>query len=546
MGALLSTPDETIIQILALLPGKDNQRYRRVCRHLRELVDNTAQLQYLIELSHLGYIEPIRPRRDLTYDQKAKLLREHRLRGASPSHTFTLDTTRGLEAEENKNQTCTSLRDGIYVQGLSPSIHLPARRLNFYQLPSWNRGTELKKWGFRLGDVHASHVDLNYDLNLLCLVEFKSANSLGGNAPSTTVFNVHLRTLDSNDVHPGADLSRLSWRGDQEYSTQPFTWGMSSHIVENLLGILFTHNMSMTSYLIVWDWPSGSRLLHLDNIGYAPGSFTIINKRFIISHRPTVFNGADDSLGYLEVYRLDGLDECPSPMAILSLPRLPSHYTRRSTHFLASPPSSVSIDFLNDNHWYRPCPKLYELRADANHLCLIHLCFRSTSGWLAIPSSAIHKAVMECETNGLPDMTMVSWESWGRQTSWVHDLKFFPQTPFFELSSGLRTIAGTQVDDSAIIWDFNPRAFQSRGHSMRSEHEVAPEVCFPKEVGPEPWGRRDSVAQSPTVLDSAFFGDGSTLANQPFCVSSVTREENTVMDTMMQGEHSTHHQRKFR
>ncbi|KAG8766684.1 hypothetical protein FRC12_006713 [Ceratobasidium sp. 428] len=543
MGALLSAPDETIVQILVFMPGKDIQRCRRVCRHLHELVDSTAQLQYLIELGHLGYVEPVRPRSDLTYDQKAKLLREHRLRGASPSRTFTLDTTLPSKLGDTEAQTYAALCDGVYVEGFGSRPHGLIRHLKLYQLPSWNRGTELKKWALQLG-MEAAHVDLNFDLNLLCLVEDQNARFDG---VLNAAFKVHLCALDSGGAHPGAALPKLSWGENQEIFSNDFGWDMSSHIVGNLLGILFSHEGSRINYLIVWDWPSGSKLLHLRNTGHTPGSFTIIYGKFVVNHRPAVRDyRADPSIGYLDVYRLDRLDERPSPMVTLSLP-LPHHYSdHRSSPFRASPPSSTPFDRIGIVSWYRPHPKLYEVGSDADHLCLIQFSFRSgTSGWLVIPSSTIYKIVMDCVANGLSDMTTISWESWGRQTSWVHVFEISSSPPLSTFSSGLRTIVGalTLTGDHTIIWDFNPHAIQSRGYSTGPEHEAVLQVCFPKGVGPEAWGRRDSKARSPTVFDSMFFGDGN-LANQPFCVSSLTGEKDSVTRTMMQGEHSTYNQRK--
>ncbi|KAG8680901.1 hypothetical protein FRC09_017888, partial [Ceratobasidium sp. 395] len=512
MGALLSAPDETIIQILLLVPGKDIQRCRRICRRLHELVDGTAQLQYFIELGRLGYVEPVHPRRDLTYDQKAKLLREHRVRGASPSHTFTLDTTHPSELGDTQAQYYTALCDGVYVEGFGSYTDGLTRHLKFYQLPSWNRGTELKKWGLQLG-VDTIHVDLNFDLNLLCLVAIQNS---GFNDPAT--FDVHLRTLDSGGVHPGAALSQLSWRENQGGSSHAFAWKMSSHIVGNLLGILFARRRSTMNYLIVWDWPSGSKLLHLYTTGHAPGSFTIIDTKYVVNHRPVDMLGTDLSAGYLDVYRLDRLDESPPPIVTLSLP-LESGNCNRKTKFHASPSSSIASARL-DKGSYRPHPKLYEIGADTNYLCLIRCSIRGAIGWLAIPSSTILDIVRESEANGLPNMTMVSWELWGDQTSWVYDDRPIWHPPSAALCSGLRTIAGTQTDGPTIIWDFDSREVQSSRRSTESEHEAVPRVCFPIGVGPASWDQhRDHIASpSSQLTDNIFFGDES-LANQPFCTS---------------------------
>ncbi|KAG9102626.1 hypothetical protein FRC06_001579 [Ceratobasidium sp. 370] len=497
-----------MVQILALVPGKDIQKCRRVCQHLHEVIDSTAQLQYLIELDYLGYAEPLHPRLDLTYDQKAKLLREHRVRGAFPSHTFTLETTSSSEYEGAKNYT--SLCGGVYIEGFGTLETNLARYLELHRLPSWNRGTELKQWKLDLG-MDALHVDLDLDLNLLCLVEARDVELDGG--PNSVDLNVYLRTLDSNNAHPGAALSKLSWRFDGRANLDdPHAWSISSHIVGNLMGILFSHRRSFTNCLIVWDWPSGSELLHLRNRGVAPGSFTIITQELVVNHRTTT---DDLALGYLDMYRLGEPDgsrtvEHTYPIATLSLPLLDSLTPRSSTRFHAAPSSTISSDYLS-NSWYRPNPKLYETRADADHF-----------------------AVKECEANGLPDMTMIPWELWGNRTSWIYQANPMLHAPSAALISGLRSIAGTQSDGPTVIWDCDPRAVRSSARSAASEHGVTPRVCFPKGMGPESWDLSDSLSP-PFVRSDIFFGDGS-LANQPFCASRLPGRGDSG-PTMMQGEH---------
>ncbi|KAG8793607.1 hypothetical protein FRC12_002239 [Ceratobasidium sp. 428] len=529
MGTLLSVPDEIIIRILLLVSAKDIQRYRRICRQLHEVVDSTAKLQYLVELDHLGYVEPTRPRRDLTYDQKAKLLREHRLRGASPSHTFTLETIFPSKRENTKHQNYTTLRDGVYVEGFGSQLGGSNRYLKLYQLPSWNRGTELNKWELRLA-VDTVHVDLNFDLNLLCLVEEQGA---GRNDP--TVFHVHLRTLNSNDAHPRATFPKLSWRANQGSYSHICAWKMSSHIVGNLLGTLFSHRRSMMNYLIVWDWPSGSKLLHLDNMGYAPGSFTILDNKYVVSNRPIDMHG-DPAVGYLDVYRLDGLDERPPPTVTLSLPLLESYNEHSRTYFHASPSSSIASTRL-ENSPYQPSPKLYEVGADTGHLCLLRSIYAG-NGWLAIPSSTILDVVRECETKALPGATMISWELWGERTSWFYGGSE-ERPPSAALCSGLRTIVGAQPnrrDNRIFIHDFSSRAVQSSRRSTESGHEVVPGICFPREAELKALDQRSGRAPRVAELARHIFFRHEPLANQPFCTSRLGRRRDSEL-TMMQGEH---------
>jgi hypothetical protein len=222
------------------------------------IIDNSAQLQYLIELGLLGYAEPINLRLDLTYEQKTQLLREHRARGASPSNVLTIEITPCSCLSNDSSKNYYTLCRGVYIEGFGPALTGITRHLELYQLPSWNRGTALKRWCHDLG-MDASSVALDPDFNLLSIVE---AQTLFVNAVADQIiFQVHLRTLDSNDAHPGAMFSKLSWAPDQERLRDYRQWDTRPLIVGNLLAVIFYNSIFGVNYLVVWDWTSGLMLL---------------------------------------------------------------------------------------------------------------------------------------------------------------------------------------------------------------------------------------------------------------------------------------------
>jgi hypothetical protein len=172
---------------------------------------------------------------------------------------LTIETTTPLYLGVHRSKNYYTLRGGVYVEGFGPRGTNIVRRLEVYQLPSWNRGTGLKRWHHPDLGMDARSIALDPDFNLLSLI--KTQNLVLNGTTSQITFYMHLHTLDSNDVHPGAMFSKLSWRPDQMHSRDAREWDTRSVIVGNLLAVLFSDKTFGINYLVVWNWISGLKLL---------------------------------------------------------------------------------------------------------------------------------------------------------------------------------------------------------------------------------------------------------------------------------------------
>jgi hypothetical protein len=75
MRALLDLSTEVLIDILSFLPAADLFSMRQTCHTIRDIVDGTAYLQYILCTDAMGVDDLLPP--DFPYADRLKLLRHH-------------------------------------------------------------------------------------------------------------------------------------------------------------------------------------------------------------------------------------------------------------------------------------------------------------------------------------------------------------------------------------------------------------------------------------------------------------------------------------
>jgi hypothetical protein len=220
---------------------------------------NSPYLQYILELDACGYVEPLNPRLDLNAAEKLQLLRETRARWSNPH--LVQPTVIELPVSTTRSPTY-EYADSVYVRGsrAPDSSSKLTRCLNFYQLPSLNKGTEYKHW---------SHEDLGLDTrdfgicpeqDLLVLLEIVSIAVPLGHLDFEEHYRVHLRTMTTNEPHPasrslGAVLDYKLWA--HTYPDRSFYFQILGH----LLAMVFrSRERDLLSHVVIWDWTTGLKL----------------------------------------------------------------------------------------------------------------------------------------------------------------------------------------------------------------------------------------------------------------------------------------------
>ncbi|KAI0767461.1 hypothetical protein C8Q74DRAFT_1355564 [Fomes fomentarius] len=245
-------PIEVLQTILILLDFRDLIRCRQICWLFKNIVDSDIRLQYKIELAVAGMEDG--PPSALTPTERLTMLRERQ------------EAWRALRWRSRKEYPM--LKGGVWE--LYGGVIAQAdgdRTLAFVQLPSDIRRIEEKQWKIEDAGVVIRDFGMDPAQNLLIVVEHHEPDE------HTLFIRVHLKSITDGAVHPaavkGGVLIHTAPRpGDHSYAIQTS---------EDLLGLLVHDEMEE---LLVWNWKTGSLLLHV--VGEHICSFAFLTSRHVL------------------------------------------------------------------------------------------------------------------------------------------------------------------------------------------------------------------------------------------------------------------------
>jgi hypothetical protein len=198
---------------------------------------------------------PNQPRQDLAYAAKLETLREHHRRWGFISDAKVKNYP--LQAD-TVHSSIYEFYGGTYARGSSPNSN-GARRLDLYQLPSVNKGTEYRHWTHEDLGVDAQDFSMEPDFDLLVMLEMGDLLEVHGSTGTTQHFNIHLRSLETCLPHPDATRPVIT------HSLSSFartSWSFYFQIVGRYLAVLFLLGLGriegQTYQLKVWDWTTGN------------------------------------------------------------------------------------------------------------------------------------------------------------------------------------------------------------------------------------------------------------------------------------------------
>ncbi|KAG8766763.1 hypothetical protein FRC12_006668 [Ceratobasidium sp. 428] len=219
---------------------------QKICRSLRNLINTDHYLQYLAQLNACGYVEPLCPRTDLRYADKANILRKHNSGWANLT---------SVTSDYYELQGYSSAHFGTGIDAFVKGTSMWARSnrndknafdLIFTQLPSTNRGTEFKQWSiaFVYNEFGGFWIDPEQDL--LVVAKYRTGTS-------TRPYNLHLRSMATNKPHPRAPTGQNVLR----YIPPAASWVRNQRvwICGYLLAGIF--NVDRNINIIIWNWTTG-------------------------------------------------------------------------------------------------------------------------------------------------------------------------------------------------------------------------------------------------------------------------------------------------
>jgi hypothetical protein len=210
-------------------------------------------------LGQLGYIEPVKPRRDLTYSDKIDLLRKHQSRLANLTESdYTKITFRG----NNGHLMNCKFSRGVFAH-LNPVGESNDPMITVYEIPSYNRALEeCSIWSLTNLGVLVEEFGMSISLDLLVLFEIDATLPLDDGTSQDTgpMINIHLRSLRSGSTHHAAAVPVLTY---PTASRSRMDFDICFRIVGDHLMVLFNTPpgpVGSRSDLIVWNWTSGKQI----------------------------------------------------------------------------------------------------------------------------------------------------------------------------------------------------------------------------------------------------------------------------------------------
>ncbi|CAE6540103.1 unnamed protein product [Rhizoctonia solani] len=412
---------EIIIIILGNTNSYTIRGCRQVCRRFRQIIDRNAYLQYLLYLDDMGYQPPAILRRDLSFTQMLQILRENR-DGWHLNKELGCPSFINISGSKGYN----SFVDGIfaYTSGSSKSDEGYKATIHFHQLASINKGIGYKTWYHQI-ECNVNYIVIQPELDLLVV--------LSGKGTLVSSYQIHLRTISTNDPHPLAASPTIDLKtgGASRYDLR-----FQKNLVQihgRMIGVRFGgfRNPTLKPLVMVWNWVLGFEVVHLELRPAREYSMTFISEEyFLVPELAETVGGAwwsYNQLGRLDIYRipLDRIAPVGECVASFILPHLIEQQHSVYLEVSTSPSAASSLT--------QSQPKIYEL-APGNHQ--IHI-FITTSienndlsngashrdglrGRLYVPTDILLAFLSRIDQpNSASVPYLIAWSEWGSHTSWV-------------------------------------------------------------------------------------------------------------------------------
>lgn len=381
-------------------------------------------------------------------------------------------------------------------------MYIATRKLYFYQLPSHNRGMEYKHWIISDLGVDTQNFTIDPEQDLLVLAEASDA------AQEPQFLNLHLRSMSNNEVHPKTShgcsvlvyhpLSRLV----------PARLLLNLEVFGHLLAVAFhSRGRYIPSYVVVWNWTTGTELLVSETDRFPEvffefiymqrvqttgdhASFTLLSENLLVLSRSLerYFTTTDvpGEFGFLDVYQFDpqtATSTASTPVASFALPVL-KEQEFVATIYLRCGPTTGASNFVSSPS---RSPKVFDLAPHSRLLCLNvnisrdpRISSRIFPRTLCIPSCLLLDILANYQAHHSNPL-VVPWVEWAEKTSWVDTGALRIRIERSQLGQRIAGFDwGSVFGPELLILDFN----QHRVNQTMLEEQAVWEVCTPGTKAP--------------------------------------------------------------
>ncbi|KAI0047052.1 hypothetical protein FA95DRAFT_1606411 [Auriscalpium vulgare] len=240
VSGLLLLPPELRVNVLQHLDLFALLACRQTCRFLKNLVDDTPVLQYLIALARTGMCD--NPLSSHTTHERIQKLTEYN--DAWTNLRWTEHTTLPWPQASDPLYHSWALHDGIWAQAF-------ASKIVFHQLPSRLRGIVSSRWEIKFPFYVE---DFTFDASHDVLVVLESNLQ---HAQPPFKYTLHFRSLYTGEDHPSSKIPRLPIMPFDIVDTEPPELDYIVRIDRDRCGVLFRPGQPHSAYLTVLDWKTG-------------------------------------------------------------------------------------------------------------------------------------------------------------------------------------------------------------------------------------------------------------------------------------------------
>ncbi|KAG1750126.1 hypothetical protein EDB19DRAFT_1629386, partial [Suillus lakei] len=444
---LVQLPPELLCHVLVFLDAYDLVRVRKICKVLKEIVDNSEILQYTIDLSYFQMIPVGSSETDVPPATRRKRLRLHD------------DAWQRVEYKL-KFTLPSSMLGQIYAFGGGIYGSAEENCIRFARLPAASDSCDLYQWSHPV------------DITTLVDVTFCAAQDLlivVARPPDLQnhVYDVHLRSLTTNDTHPHAAQPFLKAL-DKDNIGRQILGSMDRvkvQIIGDYISILCRDVLGNTGSFLdclqLWDWKSekGYQFVHLFDCGISDCSF-ITEDKFL------VFVAS----GTMEIYSIADKSKPPQCTAILSLPSLMDGFSYTDI-FTNDNPTPGSMFPYSQKSYQQPSCSFHPTTDDQLIAILVAITPGVNAGvsffcrFVALRSSILELEGLFARTYGQSSLNgaRLPWSMWGPQHAAWFQVR---QSEYWQPSHhGFRTVefvnenpyhSSNEPHQLLCIRDFNP------------------------------------------------------------------------------------------
>ncbi|KAF9467524.1 hypothetical protein BDZ94DRAFT_961713 [Collybia nuda] len=316
-----------------------------VCKLFKTTIDESSELQYIIELAHDGMID----HHSLGLSHAERLNRLRDLRTAWNNLAWKTQSVIPMHGLCHAYE----LVEGLFVKGNG------ANNVSMSWLPSSTKeGHEIHREDLKM---QARDFAIDPGQNLIVFIDDATSNAAF--APDGRIINLHLRTISTHEAHESASQPVLKFTIPPNNVLGTFVRTVMLELAEDMLAVFVC---TWNYRLLIWNWKKD--ILVIDS--YLPGhelprltwDFSFITPRaYIMTSR--------EANGSIEIFGIESeTSKPPTPIASLQLPELDENVTPRSitTHtgplntpssnqlFVRSPESRMHVICIQYNISFSP------------------------------------------------------------------------------------------------------------------------------------------------------------------------------------------------